>query len=160
MADMQRDPVQTSIMLTEALLQKKLEPLMQRYQQEEEVRRDNSMRENIAKLAESDPRVLQQNHFDLINQILAEEPEMMRLKNPHKAAWNEAKERLRLGDVKAQPSTPTPTLGRGAPPSVSTLPGSTSNQSLYQQVASTNPYTDEGKMIEEKLREATKNLWQ
>jgi hypothetical protein len=162
MADMQRDPVNTSIMLNEALITKKLEPLMQRFQQEEEVRQDTVRRDSFARLAESDPRVMQNQYYAAINQVLDEDPAMMRLKNPHKAAWNEVKERLRLGEpmVPAQPSMSSPQLGRGAPPSVSTFQGQTTPQSLAQQVNQLNPYSEEGRAYEQKLREATAHLWQ
>lgn len=162
LADMQRDPVQTSIMLTEALLNKKMEPLMQRFQQEEEVRQDTVRRDSFTRLAESDPRVMQNQYYAAINQVLDEDPAMMRLKNPHKAAWNEVKERLRLGEpqVQAQPSTPNPTLGRGAPPFAPTFQGQVTAQSLAQQVNQINPYSEEGRAYEQKLREITATLWQ
>lgn len=163
LSDMQRDPVQTSIMLTEALLQKKMEPLMQRFQQEDEIRQDTARRDSFTRLAESDPRVMQNKYYAAINQVLDEDPAMMRLKNPHKAAWNEVKERLRLGEptmVQAQPSMSSPQLGRGAPPSVSTFQGQSTPQAMYQQANAINPYSDEGKAYEQKLREATANLWQ
>lgn len=162
LADMNRDPVQTSIMLTEALLNKKMEPLMQRFQQEEEIRQDAVRRDSFARLAESDPRVMQNKYYSAINQVLDEDPGMMRLKNPHKAAWNEVKERLRLGEplVQAQPSTPNPTLGRGAPPFAPTFQGQATPQSLAQQVNQISPYSEEGKAFEQNLRAATANLWQ
>jgi hypothetical protein len=100
----------------------------------------------------------------MVNQVLDEEPGMMRLKNPHKAAWNEVKERLRLGEANtspAQPSNVTPTLGGGAPPSVSTLPsGPMSVPNLQQLARQVNPYSPEGKQFEERLKEVTKDLWQ
>ena len=161
MADMQRDPVQTSIMLTEALLAKKLEPIMERYKQEEEMRQDAAKRDSLAQVAQDDPRILQ--YYSVVSQILDEDPGLMRLKNPHKAAWNEAKSRLRLGEplqVQAQPSNASPNLGRGVPPSVSGLSAPSSPQNMYQQATSLNPYSDEGKAYEQKLRDATKALWQ
>lgn len=162
LADMQRDPVNTSIMLNQALVKKELEPLMQRFQQEDEIRQDGLRRDSFQRLAESDPRVMQNQYYAAINQVLDEDPAMMRLKNPHKAAWNEVKERLRLGEpmVPAQPSMSSPQLGRGAPPSVSTFQGQTTPQSLAQQVNQINPYSEEGRLYEQKLREATANLWQ
>lgn len=159
LADMHRDPVGTTIMLNEAMLQKKLEPIMDRMRQEDEVRRDLTMRESLAKLADEDPRILNGQNYEMVKQIINEDPGIMRLKNPFKAAWNEAKGRLRLGE-QARPSTPTPTLGGGAPPSVSTLPGSQTPQTLFQKAGTVNPYSDEGKAFEEQLRSATNNLWQ
>lgn len=163
LADMQRDPVNTSIMLNKALITKELEPLMKRFQQEEEIRTDSARRDSFTRLAESDPRVMQNQYYQAINQVLDEDPAMMRLKNPHKAAWNEVKERLRLGEatpLQAQPSSASPQLGRGAPPSVSTFQGQVTPQSLAQQVNQINPYSEEGKAYEQKLREATAHLWQ
>jgi len=163
LADMQRDPVGTTIMLNQAIVQKEIAPLLERLRQEDEVKRDGNLRDNLAKLAQDDPRILNPQYFAVVNQIIDEDPGIMRLKNPHKAAWNEAKERLRLGEAsqpQARPSIPNPTLGGGAPPSVSTLPGPQSPQTLYNQAVSVKPYTDEGKAFEEKLREATNNLWQ
>jgi hypothetical protein len=158
LADMQRDPVGTSIMLNQAIVQKEIGPLLERLRQDDEARRDSSMREGLARLAQDDPRILNPQYFAVVNQILDEDPGMMRLKNPHKVAWNEAKERLRLGE-QARPSTPTPTLGGGAPPSVSTLPGPVSQQALASQAGAINPYSDEGKAFEERLRAATNDLW-
>lgn len=163
LADMQRDPVNTSIMLNRALVQKELEPVLRRFQQEEEIRQDSLRRDSFTRLAESDPRVMQNQYYQAINQVLDEDPAMMRLKNPHKAAWNEVKERLRLGEpigVQAQPSISAPALGRGAPPSVSTFQGSVTPQSLSQEANQLNPYSDAGKAYEEKLRQATAGLWQ
>jgi hypothetical protein len=158
LADMQRDPVGTSIMLNQAIVQKEIGPLLERLRQDDEAKRDLSMRDGLARLAQDDSRILNPQYFAVVNQILDEDPVMMRLKNPHKAAWNEAKERLRLGE-QARPSIPTPTLGGGAPPSVSTLPGSVTPQALASQAGTINPYSDEGKAFEERLRAATDNLW-
>jgi len=161
--DFQRDPVDTVIKLSEAISATKLAPVLERFQQDEEQRRLAAMRQNVANLAQQDPRFLDPRLNQMVNQILDEDPGMMRLKNPHKAAWNEVKERLRLGEVNqppAQPSTPTPTLGRGSPPSVSTLPGQVTPQTAYQQVQQVSPYSPEGKALEEQLREMTRHLWQ
>lgn len=161
--DYQRDPLDTTIKLAEAIAATKMAPIMERFQQEEEQRRLQGMRENVAQLAQQDPRFLDPRLNAMVNQVLDEEPGMMRLKNPHKAAWNEVKERLRLGEVNqppAQPSSAMPTLGRGAPPSVSTLPGPVSPQTAYQQAHQVNPYSPEGKAFEEQLKELTRGLWQ
>jgi hypothetical protein len=160
--DMRNDPVGATVMLTQALLDKKLEPLMERFQQEEEVRRDGAMRENIAKLAQTDPRVLNPPLYAEMMTELNSDPGYFRLKNPHKAAWNEVKGRLRLGEAtpQAQPINSSPMLGSGSPPSVSTLPGPMTPQTISNQVQTLNPYSNEGKAFEEKLREATRTLWQ
>lgn len=160
--DYMRDPLNTSVQLAEAIVTKRLEPFMQRFQQDEEVRRDQALREGLAKVAQQDPRILDPRLYAIVNQVLDEEPGMRNLKNPHKAAWNEVKERLRLGEptVQAQPSIPNPTLGRGTPPFTPSLPGPMTAQNAYQQATTTNPYSEEGKAFEEKLRDLTRNLWQ
>lgn len=160
--DYARDPLNTSVQLAEAIVQKKLEPFFQQMQQVEESRRDQIVRQNLTELAKSDPRILDPRLYAIVNQVLDEDPGLKQSKNPHKAAWNEVKERLRLGEptVQAQPSIATPTLGRGAPPSVSTLPGPMTPQTAYQQASTLNPYSAEGKAYEEKLREMTRTLWQ
>ncbi len=163
MQDYQRDPLDTTIKLAEAIAVTKMAPLMERFQQDEEQRKLQAMRQNVAQLAQADPRFLDPRLNAMVNQVLDEDPAMMRLKNPHKAAWNEVKERLRLGEANpppAQPSSAPPTLGRGAPPSVSTLPGPITPQTAFQQAQQVNPYSPEGKTFEEQLREMTRNLWQ
>lgn len=161
MQDYQRDPVATTVQLAEAIATKKMEPFMERLRQDEISRRESEVRDGLAKVAQTDPRILDPRLYEVVKQVLAEEPNMRQLKNPHKAAWNEVKERLRLGEpqVQAQPSIPSPTLGRGSPPSVSTLPGPMSAQSAYQQAVTIAPLSADGKAYEEKLRELTRNLW-
>lgn len=161
--DWQRDGLDTTIKLADAIVATKMAPILERFQQDEENRRLSGLRQNVADLAAADPRFLDPRLNAMVNQVLDEEPGMMRLKNPHKAAWNEVKERLRLGEVNqppAQPSNAMPTLGRGAPPSVSTLSGPLSPQNAYQAVQQVNPYSPEGRQLEEKLKEMTKELWQ
>jgi hypothetical protein len=161
--DFQRDALDTTVKLADAIVANKLAPILERFQQDEENRRLQGLRQNVADLAAQDPRFLDPRLNAMVNQVLDEDPAMMRLKNPHKAAWNEVKERLRLGEVNqppAQPSNAMPTLGRGAPPSVSTLPGPLSPQSAYQAVQKVKPYSPEGRELEERLREMTKDLWQ
>jgi hypothetical protein len=161
--DFQRDALDTTVKLTDAMLEAKLAPFRERFAREEEMQRVAQMRQNVANLAQQDPRFLDPRLNAMVNQVLDEEPGMMRLKNPHKAAWNEVKERLRLGEANmppAQPSNVTPTLGGGAPPSVSTLPGPMSVQSLQEMAKQVNPYSPEGRQLEERLKDATKDLWQ
>ena len=130
MQDYKADPIATTAQLIEIAIQKRLEP----YENE---RKDNAIRGNIEQLASKDPRVLQPDYFAAINAKLnawkTEDPARLHQKNPHKAAWLEVKEELRLGDpserpVQAQPSkTPSPVLGGGTPPSV---PSSSSPQGV------------------------------
>lgn len=161
--DYQRDALDTTVKLADAIVASKLAPIMERFQQEEEQRRLQGLRNNVADLAAQDPRFLDPRLNAMVNQVLDEDPGMMRLKNPHKAAWNEVKERLRLGEANqppAQPSNAMPTLGRSAPPSVSTLPGPISPQNAAQAAQQVNPYSQEGRQFEERLKEMTKDLWQ
>ncbi|HXC61206.1 MAG TPA: hypothetical protein VNV63_00905 [Nitrospiria bacterium] len=163
MQDYQQNPLDTTIKLAEAIAATKVAPILQRFEQDEEQRRLAGMRQNVANLAQSDPRFLDPRLNAMVNQVLDEDPQMMRLKNPHKAAWNEVKERLRLGEpnqVQAQPSNAMPTLARGAPPSVSTLSGPLSPQSARQVSQQVSPYSPEGKAFEEQLKELTKDVWQ
>lgn len=110
--DYEADPIATTAQLIEIAIQKKLQPF-------EEREKDSAVRENIRQLAAKDVRVLQ--HYDAITNKLNSDPDLWRLKNPHKAAWLEVKEELRLGEPQtapAQPSrAPAPILGGGTPPS-------------------------------------------
>lgn len=111
-ADMARDPVGTTTNLIDLMISKKMQPL-------EERERDDTMRQNIASLAQKDPRVLQ--HFSAVTAKLNADPDLWRLKQPYRAAWLEVKEELRLGEpsqAQAQPSTRvlSPVLGGGTPP--------------------------------------------
>lgn len=113
-ADLAANPARTVAQLVQLAIQKELRPL-------NEDRRDNKIRENIKTIAEKDPRILNQQVFDAVNAKLQENPELWNLKNPHKAAWLEVKEEMRLGDLpqgsQAQPSKPSaPILGGGSPP--------------------------------------------
>lgn len=112
--DFQVDPAMTTVRLIELALEKRLEPIKKREQEEK-------VRENVQSLAAKDPRVLDPQMFAKINEKLASDPDLWKLKNPHKAAWLEVKEELRLGEpstVQAQPSKLSPVLGGGTPPSV------------------------------------------
>lgn len=116
--DFQADPVLTLSRLTEAIIERRLEPIQQKEKEE-------SVRSNISELVKKDSRVLQPEVFAAINAKLQSNPELWNLKNPHKAAWLEVKDEMRLGDpsqVPAQPSrTATPILGGGTPPSAPTV---------------------------------------
>lgn len=111
--DMQQNPAATVAQLIDIALSQRFAPL----EQEKKV---NTVRENIKQLAEKDPRVLNPEVYKAINVELESNPELWRLKNPHKAAWLEVKERLQLGELKqaqTQPSkSASPILGGGTPP--------------------------------------------
>lgn len=121
-ADMQANPARTVAQLVQMSIER---ALGDRLKPIEEDRRDNSIRANITKIAEQDPRILNQQVFDAVNVKLRDNPELWNLKNPHKTAWLEVKEELRLGEpsqVQAQPSKPSaPILGGGTPPPAPSL---------------------------------------
>jgi hypothetical protein len=163
MQDFQRDPIGTVVELAKAVARKETEPIQQVAQNIAERDRDAQMRANFAKLAEDDPRILDPQNWEEVRKVFAEDPGIFRLKNPHKAAWNEAKERLRLGEVvrpQAQPSNPSPILGRGTPAPVSGLSQPVTPNAIYHQATQIDPYSQEGKLLEEKLRQMTSQLWQ
>lgn len=109
------DPLGTTTRLLELMLQQKFQPIEQREKAE-------ATRSNLQALAAKDPRILREDVFAKVNEKLQNDPDLWRLKNPHKAAWLEVKEELRLGDAPtgapAQPSRLSPVLGGGTPPSV------------------------------------------
>lgn len=124
--DFQRDFVGTTTDLIDIIVNRKMEERLKSIEEPiktiEQEREINRVRDNLKKLSESDPRVLDPNVFSAINEKLKSDPDLWKLKNPHKAAWLEVKEELRLGDLpkgnQAQPSrNPSPILGGGTPPS-------------------------------------------
>jgi hypothetical protein len=95
------------------MIQKKLQPMEEREKAE-------ATRLNLQALASRDARILREDVFAAVNAKLQSDPDLWRLKNPHKAAWLEVKEEMRLGEplpVPAQPSRASPVLGGGTPPS-------------------------------------------
>jgi len=124
--DFQRDFVGTTTDLIDVIVNRKLaehiKPIAEPIKQLQEERQDLKLRENLKKIASEDPRISDPRVFAAINEKLKNEPELWNLKNPHRAAWLEVKEELRLGElpkgVQAQPSrSPSPILGGGTPPS-------------------------------------------
>lgn len=112
--DFNRDPLATTAQLIELAIEKRFEPLAAKEKIEQR-------RSNIQELANKDPRVLRKDIFDAINAKIQADPDIASRKNPHKAAWLEVKEELRLGEpspVQTLPSRPlSPVLGGGTPPS-------------------------------------------
>lgn len=110
-AGIRNNPAREIVSLVKAALQQELEPI-------HEEKKDGRIRTNLKELAERDPRVV--SNITAINAKLDANPELWNLKNPHKAAWLEVKEDLRLGELsqaQAQPSKPVaPVLGGGSPP--------------------------------------------
>lgn len=163
----QSDPIAFAVEIARAVAQREagemFRPALEVTQKLAERERDSQLRSNIAALAEKDPRVM---NPELYSELMAEvnsDPAYFRLKNPLKAAWNEVKERKALGEPSgpAQPSSsPGPTLGRGAPPSVSSLPQPMTQQNLQEKINSLNPFSTEGKELENKLmRELGETAW-
>lgn len=118
--DLNKDPVDTMTNLIDLIVEKKMQPVKEDYEKARERERDNAIRENIKSIASKDPRVLDPKIFQAINAKLESDPDYWKLKNPHKAAWLDVKDEMRLGDLNqstAQPSRPpTPILGGGTPP--------------------------------------------
>ena len=127
LASMKQDFVGTIADLTDMIVEKKMEkrmkPLEEDFLSTREERKQTQMRKNIQSIAEKDPRIMDGRVFNAIQKKLEDDPGLWKSKNPHKAAWLEVKEELRLGDLApnanpAQPSkSPSPILGSGAPPS-------------------------------------------
>jgi uncharacterized protein YgiM (DUF1202 family) len=118
-ADLQANPARTVAQLVKLAIAQELQPL-------NEDRRDNQIRENIKQIAAKDGRILREDVFAAVNAKLQSDPDLWKLKNPHKAAWLEVKEEMRLGEpdvqAQAQPSKPSaPILGGGTPPPAPSL---------------------------------------
>lgn len=125
--DYQADPLATTTRLIDLIVQKRFEPLIEKERAEE-------TRNNLQALAAKDPRILREDIFAAINAKIASDPDIASRKNPHKAAWLEVKEEMRLGEpvpVQAQPSKPlSPVLGGSPPPSAPLVSTPTTNDVL------------------------------
>jgi hypothetical protein len=162
----QQDPIAFAVEIARAVSRKEATdiaaPALQVAQVMAEQQRDGNLRTNIAKLAEQDPRILNPQVYAEFQKELNDPSEnYYALKNPHKAAWNEVKGRLRLGEptAQAQPSNPSPMLGRGLPTSVQGLSQPQTPQSMFQQASNVNPLSEDGKRFEAMLREASGQVW-
>ena len=169
----QQDPIAFAVEIARAVSRKEASdiaaPALQAAQVMAQQQRDTSLRGNIAALAERDPRILNPQVYAEFQKELNDPSEnYFALKNPHKAAWNEVKERLRLGEptlAQAQPSNPSPyggspnggspTLGRGSPTPVSTLSQPVTQAGLFQQAQTLNPLSEDAKKFEDQLRSMT-----
>jgi hypothetical protein len=151
----QRDPIGTMADLTKVLIAQQQKPVMDFIERLREQERDNGVRNNLQTLAQEDPRVLHPLVYAEIVKEMDNDPGYRHLKNPHKAAWNEVKGRLRLGDVQtpAQPSrTATPILGGGTPPPVpSSASGTPTPQNLLQAIGQMKS-PDEQARVEAEIR--------
>jgi hypothetical protein len=140
--DLQRDYVGTTFDLIELAVQQRLNqaiaPLKQDAEELRIERQDRQLRNNLQELADKDPRIMNETVFNAIQTKLQSDPDLWKLKNPHKAAWLEVKDEMRLGDVPngnaAQPSMrPSPILGGGTPPPTpSSSDGTLSMDTLLQ----------------------------
>jgi len=163
----QTDPIAFAVEISRAVARKEAldiaAPALEVTQGLAEQQRIAATRANIAALAEQDPRILQGPLYEELKKELNNPSEnYWALKNPHRAAWNEVKDRLRLGEApkaSVQPSNPSPILGRGSPATVQGLAQVQTPQTMYQQVTGVDPFSEEGKRLEEQLREASKAVW-
>lgn len=122
--DLNNDPVGTTVDLIDIMVAKRMAermaPIEQDIQQTRIQRENERIKDNLKQIASKDPRVLSPQIFNAINAKLDADPDLWKLKNPHKAAWLEVKEEMRLGEpsqVQAQSSRPnSPILGGGTPP--------------------------------------------
>lgn len=122
--DFERDKIGTLADMIDIIVAQKMgnaiAPLKEDVEQVRLERQDRQLRNNLQALADRDPRILNPKVFAAITAKLDAEPQLWTLPNPHKAAWLDVKDELRLGEpsqVQAQPSKPpSPILGGGTPP--------------------------------------------
>lgn len=129
--DYQADPIMTTTRLIDIAIQKALEPVKAREQ-------DDVIRKNVEGLATQDARVLDPQVFAAITSKLRATPQLWSLPNPHRAAWLEVKEEMRLGEpsrTQAQPSRSlSPVLGGGTPPSTPSSQASATPQNIVSNL--------------------------
>lgn len=157
----QRDPFGTVVDLVKVMMRQESAPVQQFIESQREREHDDSIKANLVELAKDDPRVA---NTAIYNQIVAElerDPGYWNLRNPHKAAWNEVKARLRLGETQlpAQPSkTPSPILGGGTPPPVPSTTGQPTPANVGAAIQQAKG-KDELAMVEQELRRMTAQGW-
>lgn len=109
--DIRNNPARAIADLVQLAIRRELEPI-------NEEKKDGRIRSNLKELAERDPRVVA--NVAAINAKLEENPQLWNLANPHRMAWLEVKEDLRLGELTSAPTQPSkapaPVLGGGTPP--------------------------------------------
>jgi len=129
--DYNADPLATTTRLIELAVENRFAPMKER-------EKLDSVRTNIQSLAEKDARVLNPQVFEAIKNKLNSNPELWSLPNPHRIAWLEVKEEMRLGEsatTPAQPSRPlSPVLGGGTPPSAPSASGQYSPQDVISNL--------------------------
>ncbi len=137
LADLNRDPVGTIIDIVKMTTAQQQKPVTEFIANIQEQQRDSGLKNTIAELAKSDPRIANPQIYAEIVRELESDPGYRQLKNPHKAAWNEVKARLRLGEINtpAQPSRPAaPILGGGTPPPVPSTTGEVTPLAINQAI--------------------------
>jgi hypothetical protein len=148
--DFERDFVGTLSDLTDIIVANKMKPLMQDIEIGRSERLDQQRRANLQAIAAKDPRILDQRVFDAVNAKLEANPELWNLKNPHKAAWLEVKEEMRLGEpttVQAHPSKAvSPILGGGTPPPPQSSASDINNPDIIRQAISSVNRRDQAQM--------------
>ena len=159
MADMQKDPIGTIADIVRIVAKEETKPVMEFVETQRSQQKDLIVKTQLAELAKADPRVTDPNIYAKVIEEIQSDPGYKNLKNPYKAAWNEVKERLRLGDVpNAQPGKiPTPILGGGTPPPVpSAMP--TITPKVLESAISAASSKQEMAAVEAEVRRATQGM--
>lgn len=154
LADLQRDPVGTIVDLVKAVNSNENKPLHEFVGTLKERQKDEGMKNSLIQLVKEDPRVANPQVYQAVLAEMESDPGYHRLKNPYKAAWNEVKARLRLGDsqIPAQPSkTASPILGGGTPPPVPSTTGGYSPATINAAIGQAKT-KDEMSAVEAELR--------
>lgn len=157
LADLQRDPVGTIVDLVKAVNSTENKPLHDFVGNLKERQKDEGMKNSLIQLVKEDPRVANPQIYQAVLAEMDADPGYHRLRNPYKAAWNEVKARLRLGDaqIPAQPSkTASPILGGGTPPPVPSTTGGYSPATIGSAIGQMKT-KDEMSMVEAELRKLT-----
>lgn len=154
LADLQRDPVGTIVDLVKAVNSTENKPLHEFVVTLKEKQKDEGMKNSLIQLVKEDPRVSNPQIYQAVLAEMDSDPGYHRLRNPYKAAWNEVKARLRLGDaqIPAQPSkTASPILGGGSPPPVPSTTGGYSPATIGAAIGQMKT-KDEMSAVEAELR--------
>lgn len=154
LADLQRDPVGTIVDLVKAVNSTENKPLHEFVTTLKEKQKDEGMKNNIIQLVKEDPRVANDAVHKAILAEMDSDPGYRGMRNPYKAAWNEVKARLRLGDaqIPSQPSkTASPILGGGTPPPVPSTTGGYSPSTIGAAIGQAKT-KDEMSAVEAELR--------
>lgn len=131
------DPLGTIVDIVRTVTKQETQPMQQFVQSAKETERTNFLKSTIAEVAKQDPRVLNGAIYQEIVNEIKSDPGYLNLKNPYKAAWNEVKARLRLGDAPtpAQPGkTASPILGGGSPPPVPSTSAGVTQQTVSEAI--------------------------